>query len=298
MTTRNVSVSELINFKIHNCELSLELTQILYTAIKTLPNSPEYKTLEVKNILKFLKNIDLYLIKEKNQSAAYYKDNMIYFNVENILTEIKNIKPHQINPIIQTSINHEVTHLFQDIKTQYIQRFKFRSNKLKKKLQPTFFGKIFPINNNNWKREELFELINKIYLEGLAMYIEYIGKDVDLDQLQSNCKKIILQTKNNYLNYNQTNKVENNNLDKYSLGLLMSIIILQDTKLNLSFEQLSNVGFKQFIEYYEKSAQNQSYEILISYSSNKGIFDYQSLIKYWKQEKRELKNKNTKNISN
>jgi predicted Zn-dependent protease with MMP-like domain len=295
MTTHEILIQDNITFLIHNCDLSLELSEILITAIKTLPNSPEFQKPEIKHILEFLKNINIYISNENNKQAACYRDNNIMFFTNQILKELETINKVEINSIIQQTIIHECTHEFQDKKTKYIQRFQQRRKKFKKKLQPSLFGKIFPFNFDNYKREEIFDFVNSIFLEGLAMYLENIEKNIDTYELQKQCEKIIIKIKNNYLDVEKIEKIETNELDKYRIGLLMTLIILNNIKLNISFETLSNVGFKQFIEYYEKAAQNQRYKVLISYSSNTGILDYQSLIKFWKIQKREKKkNKNNK----
>ncbi len=291
MTNKDVETIDKIKFTIHDCEKSLEMSEIMITAIKTIEQCDEFHKKEVTLMFKFLKEIDIYITNDGNKSPADYLNGKIRFHIKKTLELLKQENKSEINSIIQQALVHEITHLYHDKKTQYLVNFDTKVKKLKKKLQPTLFNRIIPIFSSNYKREDLYFFINTLFIEGLSTYIQYINKDVDIFELQDRSKDIINQIFENYSNYNEVRKIEKDKTDKYIVGFLMTKIILQDEILNISFKELVEVGFRQFIELYERAAHNQNLEILISYSSNKGILDYQDLIRQWKEEKRELKNK-------
>lgn len=278
-----------INFIIHNPELSKEIFSTFEYAIYVFEHNPRFKIKELQDILGFFQQIDIYFIKDKKSSIIAYSDTekKIKVNVEKLLYLILEMDKKKVLEKVQEALIHEITHKFHNEKTSCIELFRKRNNKLKKKLQPSIFGKVFSIKKSNFLREELNEVFNRIYFEGLATYVQYIGKKTNFQILQKEVLETILQIKHNKDNYKSNNyNLITRGFDLQKIGFLMTYVILINLYSNIKLNDLFEMGFKKFILEYEKSCTQLNLEILISYSSNIGILDYQNLIQEWKESKR------------
>ncbi len=288
MVSKVIFSNNNFSFNLHNIEKSESFSIIFEKAVTKVIYNLQNKNELVFRICKFLKKIDFILVEEKELAPFSYTDGNLLINLNSLDTfEVKINDSYETITFFEDVIIHELIHIYHNKKSNYIEKFKNRKNKLKSKLNLNFFKWFIPISLNNGRRTKLFDFINGIYLEGLATYIQYLGKGFLLKESHELSKKYLINLKSEFLNYNENDlEFEEDKTQRYVIGHYMVNVIMYENIHNLSFDDLIKINFKKFIEYYEESIIQLNLEVLISYSSGKGLFDYQELIKEWKKSKR------------